>query len=184
MDVRFAAGPPDNWLANPPYAGWSDGAYRLNARDATRFVAVGVPLERVPSDVVVSGTFRKTGGPPGGGYGLVVRDQGPGPADGTNQTFNAYVLEASDTGEYGIWRRDSDHWVDLVPWTPSPAVRSGGSPNDLSVKAIGEHLSFTINGAEVASIQDDALPDGNIGVFVGGDYNEVALDHFSVEVPQ
>ena len=45
------------------------------------------------SDAVVSATFRKTGGPPGGGYGLVIRDQGPEPRDGMNQNMDAYVLE-------------------------------------------------------------------------------------------
>ena len=49
---------------------------------------------------MVSATFRKTGGPPGGGYGLVIRDQGPAPRDGVNQNDEAYVMEAGDQGEY------------------------------------------------------------------------------------
>jgi hypothetical protein len=183
LDLRFAAGPEDDWVENQPYAGWSDGAYRLNARDATRFVAVGVPVDQTFGDVIVSATFRKTGGPPGGGYGLIVHDQGPPPRDGVNQQFNGYVLEASDTGEFGIWRRDGDHFVDLVPWTQSERVRSGGSPNDLSVRAIGDRLSFILNGVEVASAEDSTLADGGIGIFVGGDDNEVALDRFNVTVP-
>jgi hypothetical protein len=135
------------------------------------------------SNVVVSGTFRKTGGPPGGGYGLVIRDQGPEPRDGVNQTMSAYVLEAGDLGEFGIWRRDGDHWVDLVPWMRSGSVRPGGSPNDLLVRAIGDQLTFSINGTQVASVRDDKLVSGGVGVFVGGDYNEVALDRFTVQVP-
>lgn len=183
MDVRFASGPVDGWLDNPPYAGWSDGAYRIQAIDAARFVAVGVPLGRVLGDVVVSGTFRKTGGPPGGGYGLIVRDQGPEPRDGVNQQARAYVLETSDLGEYGVWRRDGDHWVDLVPWMRSTSVRPGGSPNDLSVRAVGEHLTFSVNGDQLADVQDDTLIAGGVGLFVGGDYNEVAVDHFAVALP-
>src|SRR5262249_22718318 len=135
------------------------------------------------SDVVVSATFRKTGGPPGGGYGLIVRDQGPEPRNGVNQQASAYVLEAGDLGEFGVWRRDDDHWVDLVPWTRSTAIRPGGSPNDLSVRAVGDRLTFTVNGTEVASVQDDILMAGGVGLFVGGDYNEVALDHFTVQLP-
>jgi hypothetical protein len=182
--VRFAAGPDASWVENEPYAGWSDGAYRLSTRDAARFVAVGVPLNQTFRDVIVSATFRKTGGPPGGGYGLIVRDQGPSPRDGVNQQFNGYVLEASDTGEFGIWRRDGDHFVDLVPWTESARVRSGGSPNDLTVRAIGDRLSFVVNGIEIASAEDSALPDGDLGIFVGGDNNEVALDRFNITIPQ
>jgi len=181
IDVRFAAGPSKGWLDNPAVAAWSDGAYRLQARQPARFVAIGAPVNQSLSDVVVSGTFRKTGGPPGGGYGLVVRDQGPDPRDGVNQTMNAFVLEAGDLGEFGIWRRDGDHWVDLVAWTRSAAVRMGGSPNDLTVRAIGNRLTFTINGTQVASVEDGAPMAGGAGVFIGGDYNEVALDRFSVQ---
>jgi hypothetical protein len=183
MDLRFAAGPADNWLENAPYAGWSDGAYRLDSKDHDQFVAIGIPINQVLSNVIVSATFRKTGGPPGGGYGLIVRDQGPEPRDGVNQQGNLYVLETGDRGEFGVWRRDGDHWVDLVPWTPSNAVRPGGSPNDLVVNAIGDRLTFIVNGTQLASVQDDTFPAGGIGIFVGGDDNQVALDHFAVQIP-
>jgi uncharacterized protein DUF4388 len=183
VDVRFAAGPIANWIDNPPYAAWSDGAYRLRARDAARFVAVGIPTDQFMGDVVVSATFRKTGGPPGGGYGLIIRDQGPEPRDGVSQEMTAYVMETGDLGEYGVWRRDGDHWVDLVPWMRSSSVRSGGSPNELTVRAVGDQLTFSVNGAEVANVTDDALITGRVGLFVGGDNNEVAVDHFSVQKP-
>jgi hypothetical protein len=183
IDVRFAAGVPTDWLDNAPFAAWSDGAYRLQARQAARFVAVAAPLAAPLRDVIVSATFRKTGGPPGGGYGLIVRDRGPEPRDGVNQNMAAYVLEAGDLGEFGVWRRDGDHWVDLVPWTRSSAVRFGGSPNDLTVRASGDQLTFTINGVDLATVQDKAPSMGAVGVFVGGDYNEVAIDRFIVQVP-
>jgi hypothetical protein len=183
LDVRFVSGQAPGWLDHPPFVRWADGAYRLEARQAARFVALGAPIDKQLSNVVVSATLRKTGGPPGGGYGLVVRDQGPVPRDGANQTMSAYVFEAGDLGQFGVWRRDGDHWVDLVSWTPSVSVRPGGSPNDLSVRAIGTRFRFTINGNEVASVDDGVLTAGGVGVFVGGDFNEVALDHFTVEVP-
>lgn len=182
LDVRLAAGPQDRWVDDPPYANWSDGAYRLVARDATRFVAVDVPIDQDVSDAVVSATFRKTGGPPGGGYGLILRESG-GPRDGQNQEFEAYVFETGDVGEYGVWRREGDHWFDMVPWTRSTTIRSGGSPNELVVRAVGDQLSFIVNGVELANLQDDTLQSGSIGLFVGGDNNEVALDRFTVSAP-
>jgi len=133
--------------------------------------------------VIVSATFRKTGGPPGGGYGLIVRDQGSEPLDGVNQEFNAYVLETGDLGEYGVWRREGDRWIDLVPWTRSSAVRSGGSPNDLVVRAVGAQLTFSVNGSVVAQVSDDTFGQGGVGLFVGGDSNAVALDRFNLERP-
>src|SRR5207249_758208 len=151
IDVRFATGPSPDWQETPPFASWSDGAYRLQARQAAHFVAIGAPVQSWLSDVVVSATFRKTGGPPGGGYGLVIRDQGSEPRNGVNQNFDAYVLETGDLGEFGVWRRNGDHWVDLVPWTRSSAVRPGGSPNDLMVRASSDRLAFSVNGVEVTT---------------------------------
>jgi hypothetical protein len=168
------------WRENPPYAFWSDGAYRLQARQAARYVALAAPITNVPSNVLVVATFRKTGGPPGGGYGLLIHDQTPEPPDGVNQALAAYVFEVGDLGEFGIWRRDGERWVDLMPWTKSAAIRTGGSPNDLAVATSGPRMTFSVNGTEVASIQDAALSGGRVGVFVGGDMNEVALDHFAI----
>ena len=107
--------------------------------------------------------MRKTGGPPGGGYGMIVRNQSPEALDGINQDFDAYVAEAGDLGEFGVWRREGDHWIDLVPWTRSQAVRQGGSPNDLTVKLAGSQLLLTINGIEVARVDDDVLAHGGRG---------------------
>jgi hypothetical protein len=70
-----------------------------------------------------------------------------------------------------------------VPWTRSQAVRQGGSPNELLVRATGTVLAFTINGVEVARVDDDVLTHGGVGVFAGGDNNEVALDRFTVQIP-
>jgi hypothetical protein len=184
LDLRLADGAARGWRENPPYVGWSDGAYRLQARQITKFVAVGIPLAEPLGDGVVAATLRKTGGPPGGGYGLIIRDQGPDPRDGISQNMTAYVFEAGDLGEYGVWRRDGDHWIDLVPWMRSSAVHMGGSPNDLAVRATGDTFVFTVNGVDVATVQDDALMAGGIGLFVGGDNNEVAVDRFLVQVPQ
>ena len=62
-------------------------------------------------------------------------------------------------------------------------MRLLGSPNDLAVRAIGTRFTFTINGTRVAAVEDSVLTAGGVGVFVGGDFNEVALDHFTVELP-
>ena len=184
LDERFA----DNrtgWPDDPGSAAWlADGAYRLFARRAGQFVAVPAPNTESFRDVIVTGTFRKVGGPPGGGYGLIVRDQGPWPRSGDQQGGRFYVLEAGDRGEVGIWRREEDRWVDLLPWTPAEAVRSGGALNELTVHAIGPRLTLLVNGTVVASVEDSVLEGGAVRVFVGGDFNEVVLKRFVVEVPR
>jgi hypothetical protein len=159
------------------------GTYRILPRQAGQFVAIGAPTPDVFGDTVVNATFRKLGGPAGGGYGVIVRDQGPGPRDGQNQLGRYYVLEVGDKGEIGIWRRDGDRWIDILPWERSDAVRPGNAVNELTVRAIGDRLSLSVNGAEAASVTDATLPAGGVGAFVGGDGNQVALEHFAVQVP-
>ena len=160
----------------------ADRGYRLFARTPARHVAVSVPIGEPLSDVMVTGRFRKTGGPPGGGYGLIVRDQSPQRLDGLQQSGRYYVLGAGDRGDVGIWRRDGDTWVDLMPWTSSPAVHPGDAPNELTAKVVGAQLTLDVNGVQVARRVDETLAQGGIGIFAGGDSNEVTLEHLQIQV--
>jgi hypothetical protein len=181
LDERFGSNA-GNWPNNPQSTAWlADGAYRLVARRPGQFVALGAPIAQVAPDVVVSATLRKTGGPPGGGYGLIVRDQGPGPRDGLNQTGNFYVLLVNDRGEVGMTRREGDHWVEIVPWTASDAVQQGTAANELIALAIGPQLGLAVNGTLIVSREDQALTAGGVGLYLGGDGGEVSVERFRVE---
>jgi hypothetical protein len=172
------------WPNDPVGTAWLDGAqYRLFAREPGRFVGVSAPLVGMSGDVVVSAAFHKLSGPRGGGYGVIVRDQRSGPRDGLDQGGQFYVAEADDIGEVGMWRREDDHWVDLLPWTPSKAVYPGGTTNELILRVEGQRLTFLVNGVEVTTQFDSTLSSGRVGVFVGGDLNNVVLDRFTVYVP-
>jgi hypothetical protein len=181
LDERFA----DNrrgWPDDPGATAWlQDGGYRLFAREPGKFVAVGVPSVQRVRDASMTATFRKAGGPPGGGYGFVVRDQADGVRDGINQRGRYYVLEVGDRGEVGLWRRDEDRWIDLLPWTPSPAVRQGNAVNEIAVRLTEDRLVFLVNGVEVADHAGLTFPEGTFGIFVGGDNNEVVLEKLLVE---
>jgi len=157
---------------------FAGGGYRLTGRTPGRFVAIGAPIARVFRDVEGEGVFRKGGGPPGGGYGLIVRRQTP-PGDGVFQGGRYYVLEVGDRGEVGVWRREEDRWVDLISWTPSEVVRPGNAINQLAVRATGTQLAFVVNGVEVANV-DATLADGGVGIFVGGDFNDVVVERFVI----
>jgi hypothetical protein len=143
-------------------------------------VAIDAPVTDAFHDGVLSATFEKIGGPPGGGYGLIVSDQGPEPHDGAFQGGHFVVFEAGDQGTVGAWERDDDHWIDLLPWTPASAVQPGDASNDVEVRARGDDLRFLVNGVQVTEVTT-LLPAGRVGVFVGGDGNHVALNHFRVE---
>ena len=173
-----------NWPSNSQSTAWiADGAYRLFVRQPGQFVAIGAPIATANLDVVVSTTIRKLGGPAGGGYGLIVRDQGPGPRDGVNQIGNFYALIVNDRGEVAISRRENDHWVEVFPWTLSAAVHTGNTGNELVALAIGSRLGLAVNGTLVASVEDPAPRVGAVGLYVGGDLTEAAIEKFLVEVP-
>jgi hypothetical protein len=183
FDERFTTNDA-GWPSNPVGAALiTNGTYRITTRQAGQFAAVGAPVANVPADVVVNATFRKLAGPAGGGYGIIVRDQVQTLRDGTSQDGQYYVLEVGDKGEVGIWRRDADHWVDLLPWQHADAVNTGATSNDLSVRAVGNTLSLSVNGSQVATRNDSTFSTGRAGLFVGGDGNQVAISRFSIQTP-
>jgi len=170
-----------SWPSNPESVAWfaADG-YHLAARRPGQFVALGILSGRDLRDVLMTATFRKTGGPAGGGYGIIVRDQDAGSRDGFNQRGSYIVFEVGDKGEIGIWRRDQDLWVEIMGWTPSSAAHPAAGDNVLTVRALGSQLTFTVNGSEVATPTDSQLAPGSVGVFLGGDANEAVLTRLTV----
>jgi hypothetical protein len=181
---RFVS-PRPNWPNNPNGPAWfADGGFRMFARQPGRFVAVGVPLPQAIGTAVLSAQFHKVGGPLGGGYGLIVRDQGQASErDGRGQTGHYMVLEVGDRGDVGIWQRKDSRWVDIMPWTHSDAVHPDREPNALVVTLRGSALRFEVNGQVVADLTHDGIPpQGGVGVFVGGDLNEVVLEWLRIEI--
>ena len=182
-DTRFASGMPRDWLLSDVFAGWRDGAFRLTARQATRFVAVAAPVASVPDDVVVSATLRKTGGLPGGGYGLIVRNQSP-EAAGRHQP-GPRRLRRRDWRP-GRIRRLAARWrplgrpraLDALACRP-PGRLAQRANRQAGRQPVSIHHQRRRSGA----VDDDVLAHGGMGVFVGGDNNEVALDRFTVQVP-
>jgi hypothetical protein len=181
LDAQFSQ-PIPGWRDDPKGpATFLDGVYRLVVRQANHFVAVGVPLGAPPRNILVTARFRKLDGPPGSGYGVIFRDQSPESRDGDSQAGRYYVAELGDKGEVGLWQRDVDHWVDLVPWTHAEAVRTGTLPNDLQVRAVDDQITVIVNSVEVLNVVGATLLEGGVGVYAGGDLNQVALEHLLVQ---
>jgi hypothetical protein len=144
---------------------------------------VGVPLAEPVTNVVVTAQFHKVGGPSGGGYGLIIRNQGePSDRDSRSQAGRFIVVEVGDQGDIGIWQREQTRWVDLLPWTHAKAVHQGDEPNMLTLTTRDANLHFEVNGESVADLTYNGLPSsGSVGIFVGGDLNEVALEWLRIE---
>ena len=59
----------------------------------------------------------------------------------------------------------------------------GDVTNEVTVQATGQELTFLVNGKVLATLVGAVLRDGGVGIFVGGDLNEVVLDRFVLQVP-
>jgi len=60
-------------------------------------------------------------------------------------------------------------------------VRPGNATNELTVRVLGEHITFLVNGTEVTTQIDATLARGSVGIFTGGDGNQVRLEQLLVE---
>jgi hypothetical protein len=183
MDATFS-GNPYGWPDNPGSTAFlAEGIYHLVVRTPGMHVAVGAPLGSPLGDGDVAARFQKAGGPPGGGYGIIVRAQPDSHLDGIDQGGHFYVFEVDDRGEVGVRRRDVDHWVDILPWTRSAAARPADAENLLTVQASGPRLTFLVNGTQVFSREEPNSSEGGVGVFAAGEANEVEVLRFMVRVP-
>ena len=175
-----------SWPDDPNSTAWFDPdglGYRLAAVEPGRHVAVAVPGQTDLADLYVSAVFRKNSGPAGGGYGLIIRDQFPSSGDGVSQSGSYYVFAAGDRGEFGVWQRDGEQWVEVMPWTASSAVKTGASDNELAVAAVGDSMTFLINGTPVTTQTDTKLKHGGVGIFVGGDGDQFQVNDLVVRAP-
>jgi len=180
LDERFSPGGQAWTGGHAREDGSGASGYRLTVERSRELLTVCPPIGTLRRDVVVSAAFRKLDGPPGGTYGLIVRDPGAAVGGGGTASNRFYAARVSDRGEIGVWRRESDHWVDLVPWMTSTAVHQGPDTNVLTLEVVGARLTFVVNGVVVATARDAALDSGGVGVCVGGPGNDVLLRHFTV----
>jgi hypothetical protein len=63
-------------------------------------------------------------------------------------------------------------------------VKPGGAENQLAVAAIGDSMSFVINGTTVTTLTDSKLKQGGVGIFVGGDGDHFQVNNLVVRAPK
>lgn len=167
--------PLPSWPNDPRGSAWfSPGAYHLFARDAGRYIAAAVPMASAIADATLEAQFQKVRGANGGGYGFVVRSAWP--------DENFVVAELSDDGYVGIWQRDAERWVDILPWTPTSAALPSAQPNTVGLLVRRTTLQMSVNGQAVAHVTASAMaPSGGVGIFTGGDQSEVVVRSLRVD---
>ncbi len=90
-------------------------------------------------------------------YGLVLRSN--------TADRNLYSFEIDTDGFFFVNLLQDNEWQTLIKYTEMAAIIPDG-PNILAVKAVGATLTFFINGQEAATIEDDTLASGSVGVAI------------------
>jgi hypothetical protein len=117
-------------------------------------------------DVAVEAEVTRLNGPVANRAGLMCR----------YQNGNHYFFVISSDGFYAIGKFINGQAILVGQETmvPSEAVRTDGA-NQLRADCIGNTLTFTVNGTQVASTQDSDLATGGVGVLAGS-FEEPGVD--------
>jgi hypothetical protein len=94
--------------------------------------------------------------------GLVVHFRWQENGDG----YELYVETVHNGGQgaASLSRFNGGQLTDLVPWTDSEAIKTGGQPNHVTIRANGDSLDVLINGQPVLSARDSSFPRGDLGL--------------------
>ena len=156
-------------------AGIVDGRYRISqAADKDVFAWEYLPDGNFDDFVLVVDASPVEANTDSFGYGLTFRN--------SPDNDNLYTFEIDDDG-YSVSMLSAGEWTTLVDFTEMSAINVGGA-NQLMVKAVGPSLTFFINGEKAASIEDDTLQAGSIGMAIelyeAGDNATVDFDNLTV----
>jgi hypothetical protein len=79
-------------------------------------------------------------------------------------TAHSYVFEIGNDQMYSLQTYDGE-WGFAINWTDSDAIVVNGT-NEITIQAVGDALTFFINGTQVASITDSTFSEGSVGFVV------------------
>jgi TolB protein len=136
---------------------YQDGKYLLEVKPANRLYRVPLP-DKVYADFDLEVEATLAEGPDAGYYGIIFRF--------VNHD-NQYIFRVSADGRIRIDRKAAGEYTTLVAWQESPAVNTGQATNHLRINCEGTQCSAYVNGQQVATIDDSALLQGQIGFMVG-----------------
>lgn len=133
-------------------------------------------------DIIYKATVRRTGSA-GNPIRLFVRGN-PNALTGTNQWKSSYLFQWTNSGQYSIYYNNAAGVsTALKGWTTTTAIKSG-LYNQVEVQAIGTILRFKMNGTLLATVVNNSLRTGQVGVGMfqdpGSTGNLLQVDNVSV----
>ena len=150
----FSSGTAEGWNPNG-VADWNvvEGVYVAGNPTITNFLT-SVYLGATYSDVAVQVDVWRTEAE-SNSQGILLRAS----EDGSS----GYKFFITDNGAYSVWCAKGTSTASLQGWTTSSAIVKGGT-NTVLACAMGNRLSFYINGKLVWTGEDNTIKNGKIGV--------------------
>jgi hypothetical protein len=170
----------ENWFTGTSQYGrtwYEDDEYHVHG-NKSGYILMYAPdrSDYYDENATVRVTMRSVDGDsPASGYGLLVHgDRSDGFRDYGLLVYNG------DSPKYAIVQHKSSTETKIVSWTPSNAIRTGTTPNQLEVRIRDRRLDFYINGQFITSITDpENFLRGRVG-FYSSDSGEVAFDDLEI----
>jgi hypothetical protein len=133
------------------------------------------------TDLVIDVDATQVSGPDSNNnaYGVYCRRTGGDNSD-------AYAFFVSGDGYYAIAKITSGSFTYPVDWTSSDAINQGNAKNHLTASCVGDHLSLSVNGTQIADVHDSTYTSGDIALAAGSmetTGTEVQFDNLVVTEP-
>jgi hypothetical protein len=137
---------------------YAQGGYRIyvNLLDTPIWSVRQREIDDVRLEVDVS----RTGGPENGYFGVVCRFN--------QEERNYYALVISGDGSYAIARTENNEFEFIQEGAaPAGVIKSGDAANRVVADCMGDTLTLSANGQQLASIEDGDFETGWIGLIAG-----------------
>jgi hypothetical protein len=131
------------------------------------------------SDVIIDVDTTRAAGPADNDIGVICRYQ---------DVDNFYAMLISSDGFYAIAKNEGSGLSSLgqEQMLPSDAVNTDSAENHITASCIGQTLTLSVNGVQVAQVTDDSFASGDVGL-IAGTYDspgvDVRFDNFVVRKP-
>lgn len=142
--------------------GYLDGEYQIRILDSAHDLIEGAYIPGSFADASIQVDVRVAGGP---GFQTVILDCREQPGDDRRQYRFRVDLEARSFSL--VLTNGADPERDLVPPQPSAAIRRGNEVNRLLLTCAGTTIVASINGVEVAAVEDGTYAAGRMWFGIG-----------------
>lgn len=146
----------ETWDEEDSTGQYEEGKFAIEVRAVDTFYWTSV--DQNFDDLVLDVDATKVDGVDDNHFGVIARFQ-------DNQNF--YLFSISSDGYYQIGYFENDEFTPLVDWSESEAINQGDATNHIQLKCQGDMLTWSVNGQELAEVQDGRFQTGDIGLYVG-----------------